>query len=353
MTRPTVCLAMIVRDEAAVVERCLASVRPLVDTWLVVDTGSTDATPELVGTSLADLPGELVHRPWRDFGTNRSELLALARDRADYLLLLDADMTVDAGNDALAGLTADSYLLEVAGEPSYWMPYLVRSALPWRYVGVTHEYLTADRDVDQRKLPGLRLHHHADGGSRADKFERDRRLLTAELRTNPDDPRTVFYLAQTHRDLGRWRTAVDLYRRRAALGGWAEEVFYALYQVGVLLAPHDWPRAADALCAAWDYRPTRAEPLHDLARGLRERERYPSAYLFATQGNAIPPTDDILFVTPWIYRWGCRFEQSIAAYWTGRIDEARQACLDVLAEPDLPDEYRRHAERNLEFCRTG
>src|SRR4051794_39725016 len=109
---------MIVRDEAAVVERCLESVRPLVDTWLVVDTGSTDATPELVGTSLADLPGELVHRPWRDFGTNRSALLELARGRADYLLLLDADMTVDAAPDPFAGLTADSYLLEVVGEPS-------------------------------------------------------------------------------------------------------------------------------------------------------------------------------------------------------------------------------------------
>ena len=82
---------MIVRDEAAVIERCLASVRDHIDTWVICDTGSTDGTQDLVRTALSGIPGELHERPWVDFGHNRTELLRLARGKADFLLLLDAD----------------------------------------------------------------------------------------------------------------------------------------------------------------------------------------------------------------------------------------------------------------------
>ncbi|WP_197911988.1 glycosyltransferase [Kineobactrum salinum] len=82
---------MIVRDEAAVIERCLASVRPYIDYWVIVDTGSIDDTPARIRAALADIPGELYHCRWRDFGFNRSDALERARGKADYLLFLDAD----------------------------------------------------------------------------------------------------------------------------------------------------------------------------------------------------------------------------------------------------------------------
>ena len=77
--RSSLCLNMIVKNEAHVIRRCLDSVRPFIDRWVIVDTGSTDGTQEIIRTHMRDLPGELHERPWRDFGTNRSEALALAR----------------------------------------------------------------------------------------------------------------------------------------------------------------------------------------------------------------------------------------------------------------------------------
>ena len=74
-----------------VIRRCLASVRPWIDAWAIVDTGSTDGTQDLVREALAGIPGELFERPWVDFGHNRSEAIALAERRSDYLLFLDAD----------------------------------------------------------------------------------------------------------------------------------------------------------------------------------------------------------------------------------------------------------------------
>ena len=117
MNRPlnsNICLAMIVRDEAHVIERCLRSVRPLISAWLIVDTGSTDATERVARAALADLPGDYVSRPWRNFAHNRSECLELARTRGDYSLVIDADDALEIETSALpAALHADAYTLPV------------------------------------------------------------------------------------------------------------------------------------------------------------------------------------------------------------------------------------------------
>ena len=335
--RPTIGLAMIVKDEAAVIGRCIASVLPLVDTWTIVDTGSTDGTQELVRALLGDLPGTLHERPWRDFGANRSELMRLARGTADYLLLVDADMTVRAEGE-LPPLDADAYLLLHAGSLAYRIPRLVRGDLPWRYVGATHEYLACDEATsDQQVLDALVIEHHADGGSRADKFERDRRLLERAVAEDPGDERSAFYLAQTYADLGEVDLALAAYRRRVELGGWEEETFVAQLRIGELLAARDWPAAVPELLAAWELRPRRAEPLYRLAQGYRARDQHWLAAVFARTGSAIPfPADDLLFVEREPYDWGLRFERSISAYWSGHPDESL-TCSEELLDGRAPD----------------
>ena len=57
---PTVCLVMIVRDEATILSRCLASVRPHIDAWVVCDTGSIDDTPSIVKPSWRAFPGRFI-----------------------------------------------------------------------------------------------------------------------------------------------------------------------------------------------------------------------------------------------------------------------------------------------------
>lgn len=343
----TVALCMIVRNEGTIIERCINSVRPLISHWVICDTGSTDDTVTKLEAGLDGIPGELHHRPWKDFATNRNELLGLAKGTADYLLLLDADMTLSQ-TGPLRPLAADAYLVRQNDAVEYWVPRLVRGELEWRYEGATHEYLVAPDGSTEERLTGLYVLHHGDGGARSVKLERDRGLLERRLEEAPEDERTHFYLAQTYEGLGDTRRAIDLYRRRGALGGWEEEAWYATYRAASLEAAEDWDRGVAALLAAWGRRPTRVEPLYELARGYRFRELHELAQLFATKALEIAkPPDDILFIHHSAYEWGVLFEWSIAAYWVGQVQESLEAS-DSLLERELPADivpYVRHNRR--------
>lgn len=347
----TIALAMIVRDESAVIERCLASVRDVVDTWTIVDTGSQDDTKARIRKAMSNLPGAIFDRPWQDFATNRNELLALARPTADYLLLVDADMTLELDDlDAFRRLTEPRYDVLVTGGIEYRMPYLVCSDLPWRYRGHTHEFLDCDGDAPgPNPIDGVRLHHHGDGGSKAQKFQRDLALLTQALRETPDDSRSVFYLAQTRESLGDLTGALAAYRRRLELGGWDEELFWSLYRSGLILERcGDAAAATEAFTLAWEMRPTRAEPIMRLAAGHRARGSFRTARLWADLGVDIDyPSADRLFVERWVYDWGMRFEWSVAAWWTGDTDAARATWLELLDRDDLTDPYRQALTANL------
>jgi predicted GH43/DUF377 family glycosyl hydrolase len=342
----SICLCMIVRNEAAILDRCLRSVRGLIDTWVICDTGSTDGTQELVRAELADLPGALHERPWVDFGHNRTELMERARGAADFLLLLDADMTLRQ-RAPLPQLDLDAYLIRAVGALDYAVLRLVRGDRAWWYAGSTHEHIATDGRFDQGELDELAIEHHGDGSARPEKLIRDLGLLKRDLARSPNAPRSTFYLAQTLRDLGEQEAAIDAYRRRVELGGWDEEVFYAHLQQGVLLAQEDVGAATSVLLEAWERRPARAEPLYELARIHRRRGDFAMAHMFASRGLEIPYPTDVLFIHRGVYEWGLRLERGLAAAGLGWREEAHAGLHELAGAPDLAPEVRQTAGRLL------
>ncbi len=342
----TIGLCMIVRNEEAILERCLRSIDGLIDSWVIVDTGSQDRTKEIVESQLADLPGELHETEWIDFGYNRTELMEVARGSADYLLLIDADMTVRR-RGSLPALDADAYLLRETGGLDFGVVRLVRGDRRWWYEGSTHEYLATDGRFQQYELEELSIEHHGDGSSRWEKLIRDAGLLKRDMARDPENPRPVFYLAQTYRDMGKHELAAGYYRQRVEMGGWDEEVFYANLQEGILRSGWDFDSAVPVLLEAWQRRPTRAEPLYELARGHRRRGDLAVAHMFATRGLEIDYPSDVLFIHRWVYDWGLRLERAQAAVGLGRIEEAQADLRELIRVTDLPRDIERFVRRTL------
>jgi glycosyltransferase involved in cell wall biosynthesis len=346
----TICLAMIVKNEASVIRRCLDSVMPVIDHWVIVDTGSTDGTQQIIRDHLHQLPGTLYERPWRDFAHNRSEALALARTCADYTLIIDADDTLEQSPDFnFRALSADAYAFEIRDPPMlYHRTQLVRNRLNWFYRGVLHEFVMSNEANQTVTAPvGIRRNH--DGARRKEPswFLRDIEVLERALQTEQDPylvARYSFYLAQSYRDARIPQKAIDCYLRRATLGQWEEEVFFSLYQAGKLMETLNYndDEVLDVYRRAFSAVPSRIESLHAASRLCRIRQRYEEGFEFAKLGLNKPVPPYAMFVENWIYETGLLDEYAVNAYWIGRYRECREACLRLLSSGKLsPDDDTR------------
>ncbi|MBY0440701.1 MAG: glycosyltransferase [Mycobacteriaceae bacterium] len=349
---------MIVRNEAHIIRELLDAVAPYISTWVIVDTGSDDGTQDLITNHMAQLGirGELYERPWQNFGHNRTEALSLAQGHADYIWVIDADDAV-VGTPDFSQLSADAYFLRYKDAVStLWRPQLFRNGASWHYKGVIHEYAVCDGPCVSARLAGEYHIGARSLGARSldpQRFARDRDLLLAEVERNPEDTRSVFYLAQSYFDLGDFANARTWYARRVELGGWAEEAYIALYQVAESMsrlgAP--WPEVLDAFLKAWEFRPTRSEPLYAIAHRYRTSARYRLGYLFARQAAETPyPQADVLLVRAEVYAWRALDEQAVCASWIGKHAEAFALWRSLLTNPDIPDEDLRRMVNNRIIC---
>jgi tetratricopeptide (TPR) repeat protein len=248
------------------------------------------------------------------------------------MLLLDADMELRVDGPLPFPLHAPAYsLLQRQWGLNYYNTRLVARGAPARYYGVTHEYLSVEGDT---RLPNdcWWFQDYATGSNRGDKFSRDIKLLRADLALHPENPRSWFYLAQSYRDNGEFQKAIDAYTRRIEIGGWDEEIWYSkLAMARTYRAMGKEPEFILNSLAAYNTRPKRAEPLHDLAFHHRLKGDNVLAYMFAEAGARIPYPDDQLFIEKDVYESGLLEEKAIAGFYQDSTRAAGFAACDKLS----------------------
>ena len=215
-------LCMIVRDEEARIRDCIESVRPFVNQIIVVDTGSTDRTVEI----LHELGVTVIEHPWEDsFSAARNVSLQYATGR--NILWLDADDTVE--------WASGMKILEAAAEaPSHITAFII----PVRF---TDDGPAGGTQVDHikliRRFPGLRfelrireqvlpsirehggqivrldarvMHTNYDTSEEGQRKKRirDKRLLALDLEENPNHPFVLFNVGMTAFYLGEFPEAI-------------------------------------------------------------------------------------------------------------------------------------------------
>ena len=324
---PRLCLNMIVKNESSRILRALGSVVNHIDCWVICDTGSTDGTPEIITDffRIHNIPGKIVTAPFVDFSQACNAALSAAQMTGhefpfDYILLMDADMELKVNDKDWKEFFKDarSYdMFQCAGMLHYQNRRMVKFGEAHGYLGVTHEYL----DVESGGCLPKEIAYfvdHADGSNRVDKFKRDIKLLKDGLKLEPKNARYMYYLAQSYRDCGKLEKAIDWYQRRVDAGGWDEEVWSAM--LFIALCYKDLKKEAKFVhqaLLAYQFRPSRAEPMWELAKYFREKDRMQEiSVIFSEAGIQIPKTNDALFVNDYVYDCGLWDEFAIAAFYT-------------------------------------
>lgn len=351
---PKICLSMIVKNEKDVICRCLESIQPLIDYWVIVDTGSTDGTQQIIKEFMKEIPGELHQSTWVNFSYNRNEALELAKKHGDYTLFIDADDVLTYTPEfKKQKLDKDVYSLKIQYRNLlYHRPQLIKNTKEWKWVGVVHEALVCLEPTTSGFLEGVTM-LILGGGNRSqdpEKFKNDAKLLVDALKTDPNNTRYLFYLAQSYRDAQMPQEALQAYEKRVSMGGWNQEVCWSYYQMGLLQEGLNSSEeiVVNSYLKSFNCQKNRAEPLYQLSKYYRLKGNYFMAYLIAQFGLRLTPPSDALFLEPWIYDYGILLEYSISAYWIELYQEAYVACQQLLAKK-LPQNVQECVERNLQF----
>ena len=352
-----VALLLMVKNESAILKRCLEAVEAYVDAFCICDTGSTDTTVEIAKEFLKTHKGCVTVVPWKHFGFNRTETFRAGQSylrtagfdlKDTYGLCLDADMVFVPGTLLTQTLTEVGYtVIQCNGNLEYPNIRLVRMDHNWQCLGVTHEYW------DNQGVPLPKsvcyIDDRNDGGCKSDKFQRDARLLEQGLIDEPDNVRYLFYLAQTYHSLGRYEDAVDMYAKRIAAGGWPEEVWYSHYMTGESYKELGMiPEFEMWMLLAIKFRPSRAEPYYKLARYFREVGQHYKAYHYVLEGARIPLSTDSLFVEVDVYKFLFDYEATILMYYLGLPKKGLLISMDYMTRP-TPVHHLGNVYDNLGF----
>jgi glycosyltransferase involved in cell wall biosynthesis len=355
----TICLSMIVKNECSVIERCLASVKPLIDHWIIVDTGSTDGTQRLVQTFLQDIPGTLYERPWVDFSHNRNEALDLSKNLADYFLFIDADeRLVFTTPFCKKNLSQDYYLLHHVGKNIDFLKiFLIKNDPYWRWEGEIHEFINNPTAIVGEVLEGAINEYNYVQGCRSndpDTLNKDINILEKALQKDPSNNRNVFYLAQSYAKQGQLLPAIKQYEKRISLGKGntymsKEEVFWSFYNIGCLQHSLQFSSeiVIESLLKAFHFDETRAEPLYRLAMQFQLMDSFIMSYLLIKHALTLPVPTRYVRMQRLVYEYLLQLKLAECAYFIGKTEESISNYQQLLANKHVPEEIKEIIKENL------
>lgn len=362
----TLCLNMIVKNEAHIIQETLDNISHLIDYWVICDTGSTDGTQDLIKSYFKrkGIPGELKQHEWEDFGTNRTKALQECRGKADYIFVIDADDLIVGDFQLPKRMTADSYQLIYGQGFTYHRTQIFGNHLEWKYVGVLHEYPACVNKTkpSEQVIQGKYYMDSRRLGARnqdPDKYKKDAMVLVKGIDKEMENGdkglagRYAFYAGQSFIDCGDYENAIKYYQKRVDMGGWFEETYYSYYKIAMAkkFLQKDEKEVEKAFLDAHNFLPSRAEPLYELALYFRGKNNFQKGYSYALKASKIKfPKDQKLFLFKEFYDWKIKDEMGICAFYLEKYEESYKICKQLLNEGFIPEDQRLRIEANRDFC---
>ena len=351
---------MIVKNEAGQIESCLKSIRPYVDEIVIVDTGSTDGTVDLVRTYCDKF--EVFTECNNADGLIRD--FSMARQRSFDLASHDWVMWLDGDDEVRNAHLIPSYLNSIAHNsgPQFTMfPYeyahdddgnitclhyrerimYPRSACKWK--NPVHEIVDvqAPNAIQHKNSDIVVVHRRAQSGKKIEN-NRNLRILQEYYKTHHEsDVRQLYYLALEYGNAGDIGNAIKFHKRYMELSGWDDEKFMSCMRVvSHYQAIGDYDSAVDWALRSLTIREGWAESYFSLAKsfyfmaqrgGPQERRNWEKCVHYSNLGLSLPPTDTTLFVNPLERTFEIHRYLNMAYSKLGRVKEALQSATTGLS----------------------
>ena len=259
---------MIVKDEEQIITRALESLKNIISSYYIYDTGSTDNTKSVIESWMTtnNIPGEVAQTEWKNFGFNKSLLLSDARkhsnpfiSKAEYYVWLDADEVwiKDEKDDKSYLSVEDSErlynelmnkkdfnifrIMTLYGGIKYIRPNLCRNNQLYVWKQPVHEYFEGTEYSNTFTIDWFYLLARKQGNSSKDpqRYQKDADMFLEFLKDNPGDPRATFYLAQTYESFGN-PLALEWYKKRIDItSGYYQERYMACLRAARLSKDKD------------------------------------------------------------------------------------------------------------------
>ena len=354
MSDVQIAVVLMVKNEEKRIEVSLDSVKNEVDGIILFDTGSTDNTVNVVKkyAKKNNLHLHLIEGVFEDFSTSRNKMLEYSNSFLyDYLILFDCNDELKIENSKTSILTLkellenekksdnpDAFLIHQKWYigPGYNLDYynikIIKPNSGFKYKGSVHEYIETPEGTNVKKLENVIIFQDraADNdGKTVARWEKDLVLLEKDLKKNPNDSRTQYYLAQTLDGLGRKEKALEFYKLRADnASGFYEERFLSMMNCGNIVS--DQFEKITWYLKAFEIN-NRAEPLVEIAKIYRIQNQFYLSYIFAKPACDLTyPSECLLNVNKKCYSHDRWHELSIVCYYLQKYKEGKEACQKAL-----------------------
>jgi len=351
----------------------LDSIKDIVDGIVVIDTGSTDDSINIVRKWGEDngIETYVFEKPFDNFANCRNESFEKAREmflgkkrdkHTYYNFWLDFDEQIEVGNSFnKQKLDKDLYMFNTyINTMKYTRNEMCRLDKNFTFYGPVHEFIIPPKDDSGQTLPvtsalldGITVRVKMDGGSwQADipaKYKSHSHSLEKYIDNDRTDPRWIFYTAQSYHDSAcvpnnkdendeRLRRSLNYYKERVSRpDGYYEEIFYSQLRIGTIMLTMEqpWNLCLNELLKAYSIDPLRGEPIKviiDYYLGLGE---WNNAYLFSSLGKKLyhgknPYPNRLLFVDETLYTWKFLESHAATCFYTNRKAESKETYKEMI-----------------------
>ncbi|WP_102275743.1 glycosyltransferase [Cytobacillus massiliigabonensis] len=325
----TISLCMIVKNEEGSISQCLNCIKDIVDEIIIVDTGSTDRTKELV----RDYTDLIYDFEWIDhFSEARN--FSFSKATKDYILWLDADDILleedqkkllnikNTLNPSIDSVTMLYHLgVDSSGNPSlsYRRNRLVKRSNNFQWHGAVHEFLEVRGHITNSDVVVIHTGTHQDSTRNLRIYEK--RIENGEAFT----PRDLYYYANELLDHKQYNKAIDYYLTFLNSNkGWVEDNISACGKLAdIYYHLGDETKEREYVFKSFEYDTPRAEFCCRMGFQFLKKNEYQKAIVwYKIAAELERPKDNWGFFNESCWTWLPHLQLCICYYHLGDYEKA-------------------------------